>query len=208
MFRKKQQPVATPDWLFVGLGNPGGEYDGTRHNVGFEAIRLICERNSIKLTTRKFQSHFGIGRIGVTTVVLAKPMTYMNSSGGACAQLLRHFNLPHERLVIVYDDMDHALGRVQLKPKGGSGSHNGMKSIVSSIGTKEFPRVRIGIGSPAVSGVDFVLSRFELEEIDVAREAIERAALACEFIANEGVDFAMNRINLPEAKTESESPED
>ena len=194
-----------PQWLFMGLGNPGGEYVGTRHNVGFETIRLLSEKNRIKLTTRKFSSHFGLGLVGETLVALAKPMTYMNRSGSAAADLLRHFKLPSEKLVIIYDDMDLRLGRVHIRPQGGSGSHNGMRDLVRVLGTKSFPRVRIGIGAPAVAGIDHVLGRFTPDEIDEILPAIAEAASGCEIIALGGVDLAMNRINKPEENVGTET---
>lgn len=122
-------------------------------------------------------------------------MTYMNLSGEAVQTLLRHFGIKSERLVVIYDDMDLQLGRVRVKPKGGAGSHNGMKSILNSVGTNEFVRIRIGIGGPGSTGVDHVLSRFHPDEIPLIRDAIERAAEASELIIAEGVDIAMNRIN-------------
>lgn len=196
MFRRKPKTFLTPQWLFVGLGNPGSEYDGTRHNVGFEVIKELSSRNKIECDQRKFRAHYGVGTLtGGVAVALARPMTYMNLSGEAVAALLRHFNLKPNHLVVIFDDMDLEVGRVRVKPKGGAGSHNGMKSVLKSIATEEFPRVRIGIGGPAVTGVDHVLSRFDPDEVPLIREAISRAADACELIATEGLDVAMNRIN-------------
>lgn len=123
-------------------------------------------------------------------------MTYMNRSGSAAAQLLHHFKLSAERLVAIYDDMDLDVGRVHIRPKGGAGSHNGMKSLLESLASQDFPRVRIGIGAPAFVGTEHVLSRFEPEEIDIIRDAITKAAQGCELIAREGIDIAMNRINV------------
>jgi len=195
-FRRKQQPVAQPGWLFVGLGNPGGQYSGTRHNVGFEVMRVLSERHKIPLKMRKFEANFGVGKIGDADVCLVRPMTYMNLSGRAAGALARYFNLAAERVVVVFDDMDLDVGRVQLKPFGGSGSHNGMRSLVEHIGS-EFPRVRIGIGSPGITGIDHVLSHFDREEIGPVREAIARAADACEAIVERGVEGAMSLVNLP-----------
>lgn len=195
MFRRKAAPIA-PQWLIVGLGNPGGEYSGTRHNVGFEVVRVLCDRHKVALKTRKFQANYGIGKFGETVVCLMRPMTFMNLSGRAVGALAQHFNLTAERIVVVYDDMDLDVGRVQLKPFGGTGSHNGMKSVVGAVGN-QFPRVRIGIGSPTVAGIDHVLSHFDREEIDTIRAAIERSADACEAIVERGVEGAMSLVNLP-----------
>jgi PTH1 family peptidyl-tRNA hydrolase len=202
-FRRKQKPVAQPEWLIVGLGNPGGEYSGTRHNVGFEVVRVLSERHKIALKTRKFEANFGAGRIGDAEVVLVRPMTFMNLSGRAVGALARHFNLHADRVVVVFDEMDLPVARVQLKPFGGPGTHNGMKSIADHIG-KEFPRVRIGIGKPALAGVDHVLSHFDREEIPLIREAIDRAADACEAVVRGGIENAMNLINLPRTNDESD----
>lgn len=195
-FRRKQKPAALPAWLIVGLGNPGGQYSSTRHNVGFEVVRVLSERHKIPLKTRKFEANYDIGRIGDAEVCLVRPMTYMNLSGRAVGALARHFNLTAERVVVVFDEMDLPTAKVQLKPFGGPGTHNGMKSLVDHIG-REFPRVRIGIGKPDLGGVDHVLSHFDRDEIGPIREAIERAADACEAVVREGVENAMNLINLP-----------
>jgi PTH1 family peptidyl-tRNA hydrolase len=196
MFRRKPKPAATPEWLIVGLGNPGGQYSGTRHNVGFEVIRVLSERHRIPLKTRRFEANYGTGKAAGAEVCLMKPMTYMNLSGRAVGALCRHFNLPADRIIVVFDEMDLPVARVQLKPFGGPGTHNGMKSLVEHIG-EEFPRVRIGIGKPALGGIDYVLSHFDRDEIPEIREAIERAAKACEAVVSQGIDQAMSLINLP-----------
>ena len=196
LFRRKPKPSVQPEWLIVGLGNPGGEYSSTRHNVGFEVIRVLSERHRIPLKTRKFEANFGTGRVGDAEVCLIRPMTYMNLSGKAVGALARHFSVSPDRIVVVFDDMDLPVARVQLKPFGGPGTHNGMKSLVQHIG-KEFPRVRIGIGKPVVAGIDHVLSHFDRDEIPLIREAIEKAGDACEAVVREGVENAMNLVNLP-----------
>ena len=195
-FKRKSKPAANPEWLIVGLGNPGGQYSSTRHNVGFEVIRLLADRHKIALKTRKFEANYGIGRLCDSEVCLVKPMTYMNLSGQAVGALARHFNLPADRVVVVFDEMDLPVARVQLKPFGGAGTHNGMKSLVQHIGDK-FPRVRIGIGKPSIAGVDHVLSHFDRDEIPLIREAIERAADACQAVVRDGIENAMNLVNLP-----------
>ncbi|HWP30518.1 MAG TPA: aminoacyl-tRNA hydrolase [Fimbriimonadales bacterium] len=196
-FFRKRIPIEKPEWVFIGLGNPGTEYEGTRHNVGFEVIDELSKRHGIKLSEWKFQSNYGFGKICGKNVLLAKPMTYMNVSGRAVSSLVKHFSIPFERLVVIYDDMDFEVGEVRIKPKGGPGTHNGMKSIIESLGTEDFPRIRIGIGSPEISGVEHVLSRFEPEEMALITEAIRKAADGCEWIIKEGISNAMNRINKP-----------
>lgn len=197
MFRRKPKENLQVEWLFVGLGNPGGEYAATRHNVGYEVIRLLSERHGVKLTTRKFQSHYGVGHIEGRAAALAKPMTFMNRSGIAVAALARHFGVESQNVVIIYDDMDLDVGRVQIRPKGGSGSHNGMRNVIDVLDTQDFPRVRIGIGSPAIAGIEHVLSAFEPDEIETIQDSLKRAAQGCELMCAQGIDIAMNRINKP-----------
>ncbi len=181
--------------MIVGLGNPGGQYDGTRHNVGFEVIRELSNRHNLLLSVRRHSSNYGVGALAGTQVALVRPMTYMNRSGAAVGTLLREFNLFPERMVVVFDDMDLDVGRVLVKPQGGPGTHNGMRDIIEALGTEYFPRVRIGIGKPVGPGTDYVLERFEPEELDLIIPAIRLAANACEWIVAEGVNAAMNRAN-------------
>lgn len=179
----------------MGLGNPGGQYAGTRHNVGFEVIRELSSRHELPLSRRKHLSNYGVGALRGVQVALARPMTYMNRSGAAVAALLREFGLPPERMVVVFDDMDLDVGRVLVKPQGGPGAHNGMRDIIEKLGTEAFPRVRIGIGKPVGPGADYVLGRFEPEEVELILPAIRLAADACEWIVTEGINAGMNRAN-------------
>ncbi|GIV01844.1 MAG: peptidyl-tRNA hydrolase [Fimbriimonadales bacterium] len=193
-FRRKRESVQ-PEWVIVGLGNPGGQYEGTRHNVGFEVIRRLSARHNLRLSERKYQANFGVGTMRDRTVALVRPLTYMNRSGIAVAALLDWWKLPPERMVVVFDDMDLEVGRVLIKPFGGPGTHNGMKDIIARLRTEQFPRVRIGIGKPPIAGADYVLSPFRDEEIPLIQEALDLATDGCEWIVTEGVDKAMNRVN-------------
>jgi len=162
MFKKKAQPIAPPEWIVVGLGNPGPEYRGTRHNVGFDVVDLLAERHKIKLDKSKHRSRYGIGVVGDTTVLLVKPLTYMNLSGQAVAPLAREHGIKPERILVVADDLDMKVGRVRLKPKGSAGGHNGHKSLIASLGTQEYPRLKIGIGSvDRTETIDHVLGAFK-----------------------------------------------
>lgn len=181
--------------MIVGLGNPGGEYDGTRHNVGFDVVRELASRHGLRLGTRKHSSNYGVGAIAGVQVALVRPMTYMNRSGAAVDAVLREFGLAPERMIVVFDDMDLEVGRVLVKPHGGAGTHNGMRDIIERLGTEDFPRVRIGIGKPIGAGVDYVLGRFEPEELDLILPAIRLAADACTYVVTEGIQSAMNRVN-------------
>ena len=197
MFRRAPRTGASADVLVVGLGNPGEEYDKTRHNVGAEVVEILARRHGGKLRKQKERSLTDEVNIGGKRMALAIPLTYMNLSGEAVAPLVRRYGVEPGQLVVVQDEMDFELGRLQVKDGGGLAGHNGLKSIVAHLHTQDFVRVRIGIGKPAGSrqGADHVLRRFskaERKEIDVV---LEEAADAVELILAEGVEVAMNRVN-------------
>jgi PTH1 family peptidyl-tRNA hydrolase len=197
VFRRSPRTGATADLLVVGLGNPGEEYDKTRHNVGAEVVELLARRHGGKLRKQKERSLTDEVNVGGRRMALAIPLTYMNLSGEAVAPLVRRYGVEPGQLVVVHDEMDFELGRLQVKNGGGLAGHNGLKSIVAHLHTQDFIRIRIGIGKPPGSrqGADHVLRRFskaERKEIDVT---LEEAADAVELILAEGVDVAMNRVN-------------
>jgi PTH1 family peptidyl-tRNA hydrolase len=197
MFRRAPRTGASADLLVVGLGNPGEEYARTRHNVGAEVVEILARRHGGKLRKQKERSLTDEVNIGGKRVALAIPLTYMNLSGEAVAPLVRRYGVEPAQLVVVQDEMDFELGRLQVKNGGGLAGHNGLKSIVAHLHTQDFVRIRIGIGKPPGSrqGADHVLRRFskaERQEIDVT---LEEAADAVELILAEGVDVAMNRVN-------------
>ena len=197
MFRRSPRTGASADLLVVGLGNPGEEYDKTRHNVGAEVVEILARRHGGKLRKQKERSLTDEVNVGGQRMALAVPLTYMNLSGEAVAPLIRRYGVEPAQLVIVQDEMDFELGRLQVKDGGGLAGHNGLKSIVAHLHTQDFVRVRIGIGKPPGQrqGADHVLRRFskaERKEIDVT---LEEAADAVELILAEGVEVAMNRVN-------------
>ena len=197
MFRRSPRTGAAADLLVVGLGNPGEEYARTRHNVGAEVVELLARRHGGKLRRQKERSLTDEVNVGGKRMALAVPLTYMNLSGEAVAPLVRRYGVEPAQLVVVQDEMDFELGRLQVKNGGGLAGHNGLKSIVAHLHTQDFVRVRIGIGKPPGSrqGADHVLRRFskaERSEIDVV---LEEAADAVELILAEGVEVAMNRVN-------------
>jgi PTH1 family peptidyl-tRNA hydrolase len=197
MFRRAPRTGASADLLVVGLGNPGEEYDKTRHNVGAEVVEILARRHGGKLRKQKERSLTDEVDVGGKRVALAIPLTYMNLSGEAVAPLVRRYGVEPGQLVVIQDEMDFELGRLQVKDGGGLAGHNGLKSIVAHLHTQDFVRVRIGIGKPPGSrqGADHVLRRFskaERQEIDIV---LEEAADAVEMILAEGVDVAMNRVN-------------
>src|SRR5687768_17916678 len=197
MFRRAPRMGASADLLVVGLGNPGEEYDKTRHNVGAEVVEILARRHGGKLRRQKERSLTDEVNVGGKRMALAVPLTYMNLSGEAVAPLVRRYGVEPGQLVVVQDEMDFELGRLQVKDGGGLAGHNGLKSIVAHLHTQDFIRVRIGIGKPPGQrqGADHVLRRFsktERKEIDVT---LEEAGDAVELILAEGVETAMNRIN-------------
>ncbi len=181
--------------LVVGLGNPGPRYDGTRHNVGFACLDLLAERAGVRFADKRQHALIGEGSLAGARVVLAKPRTFMNSSGLAARYLLDRFGVRAERMLVVYDDMDLPLGSLRVRAQGSSGGHNGLNSINAEVGTSAYPRVRIGIGRPARGAIEHVLARFSREEQAVVDEALARAAEAVEVWLTEGIDAAMNRFN-------------
>jgi PTH1 family peptidyl-tRNA hydrolase len=197
VFRRSPRTGAGADLLVVGLGNPGEEYDKTRHNVGAEVVEILARRHGGKLRRQKERSLTDEVSVAGKRMALAVPLTYMNLSGEAVAQLVRRYGVEPAQLVVVQDEMDFELGRLQVKNGGGLAGHNGLKSIVAHLHTQDFVRVRIGIGKPPGQrqGADHVLRRFskaERKEIDVT---LEEAADAVELILAEGVEVAMNRVN-------------
>jgi PTH1 family peptidyl-tRNA hydrolase len=193
-FRKTDD--VPPEWIVLGLGNPGAEYAHTRHNIGFEVVDILASRHRIRLRLHRDHAHYGWGMIADHPVLLAKPMTYMNRSGEAARALLQRYPLEPARLLVIVDDVALPLGRIRVRPSGSDGGHNGLESIIQCVGTQAFPRVRVGIGSPPPGRmVEYVLSRFLPQEQPVIEEALQRAADAVETVIIEGVQAAMNRFN-------------
>lgn len=193
--------------LVVGLGNPGRRYRGTRHNVGQVVVERLAGRLGVSLAEHGW-ARAGRGRVGGKTVVLAVPVTYMNASGQAVRDLLRRHRGRPADLLVVHDDMDLPLGRIRLRPDGGAGGHNGVRSIIEEVGTADFARLRIGIGRPpeGVDPVDYVLEEFGADERPVVDEVVERAVDAALTVVSQGLEAAMNRFNqrtVPARETKS-----
>lgn len=182
-------------WIIVGLGNPGRRYSKTRHNIGFMVADDIADRYRVELKTRDLYK-IGRGSIEDKEVILLEPLTYMNRSGLAVRDVLKRFSVPPENLIVIHDDIDMETGVLKIKKKGSSGGHRGIESIIESIGTKEFIRVKIGIGrGEGIPVEDYVLSRFRKDEIPAIKDAINRASNAVVTVLTAGVDRAMNRFN-------------
>jgi PTH1 family peptidyl-tRNA hydrolase len=184
-------------WLVVGLGNPGEEYAATRHNVGFLLVRRLARSRGVELRGRAFKARTAVVRGGDEDILLALPQTYMNRSGVSVREILAGREIPPGRLVVAYDDLDIPLGEIRVRAKGSPGTHKGMKSIADEIRTREFPRIRIGIG-PLPEGRDaaaYVLSPFGRDERPVLEKSLEEAEAALDLILAGGTDKAMARFN-------------
>ena len=195
-------------YIIAGLGNPGRQYEGTRHNMGFEVIDELIERSRIPSSGVKFHALYGKGSIAGQQVVLMKPLSYMNLSGGPISEMTRFFKTePESSLIVLCDDIDLPPGRLRIRKSGSAGGHNGLKDIIARLGTDGFTRVRVGVGQKPANWdlADYVLSRFDSADRTLADEAIQRAADAVEMILSKGVDAAMNEYNRKRANENTTS---
>jgi len=194
--RAKQEEVGKIK-LIVGLGNPGKQYEHTRHNIGFDVIDLVSDRFQIPLNQSKLKGLYGIGLYQGVKVLLLKPLTYMNLSGESVRAVMDYYQIELEDILVIYDDLDLPVGKIRLRQKGSSGGHNGIKSIVSHIGTQQFNRIRIGIDRPTsgMSVPDFVLGRFQKEEQMLVNDAVQKGADACEAALTKPFLQVMNEFN-------------
>lgn len=182
-------------YLIAGLGNPGREYEKTRHNVGFTAIDYLAYSENIKISKIKFKGIYGEGMIAGEKCVLLKPQTYMNNSGESVREAAEYFKIPANKIIVLYDDVDLEPGRVRIRPKGSAGGHNGMKSIIYHLVTDEFTRVRFGVGHAEYSMVNHVLGRFSEEDGVKVSDAIRLAPKIVECVIEKGTEEAMNKFN-------------
>lgn len=196
VFRRKPAPPAPVDrWLIIGLGNPGRDYERSRHNLGFHVLDELARRHHGRITDRAARSLTGRIRVHDQELVLAKPQTWMNLSGQAVKALLTKYRVPLERTLVVHDDLDLPFGRLRIRTGGSSAGNHGLDSVIESLGTRAFPRVRVGIGRPVGDGVDYVLSPFTDDERARLPQIIGRAADAVEFAVQHGLDRAMTEFN-------------
>lgn len=182
-------------FLIVGLGNPGKEYDGTRHNIGFAAIDYIADKYNIELNRVKFKGVFGEGFIDNKKVILLKPTTYMNLSGESIREVINFYKISNEEVIVIYDDISLEVGRLRIREKGSHGGHNGIKSIIANLGTDVFPRVKIGVGAPKGNLVSHVLGKFSEDEIEILRETIKASSDAVSIMIKSDAKEAMNKLN-------------
>lgn len=183
--------------MVVGLGNPGRRYKNTRHNLGWEVVNQLSKRWQIELSKRRFQSNAGIGNINHKEVILVQPTSFVNLSGEVVLHFKKYYKVILEDILIICDDFNLPLGKIRMRPKGSSGGHKGLASIISRLGTNEFPRLRLGIG-PVPEGeevVDFVLDKFKPEEKRKILEVIKLSADAVYCWIGAGIKMAMNKYN-------------
>ncbi|MBQ3504676.1 MAG: aminoacyl-tRNA hydrolase [Oscillospiraceae bacterium] len=193
MFKK-----ATETWLIVGLGNPGKDYERTRHNCGFRAVDLLAEHLGCRIDKGKFQGLYAQTTYDGKKLMLLKPQTYMNLSGRSVLQLSAYFSIPPQRIIVLFDDISLPPGRLRIRADGSAGGHNGIKSIIAELGSQEFPRVKIGVGGkahPEQDLADHVLSTFSAQEEKALTVALKNAADAALAIIDHGVPEAVNRFN-------------
>lgn len=183
--------------LIVGLGNPGKQYENTRHNIGFEVIEELSKNFSILLDQSKFKGLYGVGFYKGEKVVLLKPLTYMNLSGESIRAVMDYYRIETEDIVVIYDDLDLPAGKIRLRQKGSAGGHNGIKSTIAHLGTQEFNRIRIGIDRPknGMKVPDYVLGRFSEEEKILTQDAVKKSAEACECWLEKPFLQVMNEFN-------------
>ena len=188
----------TFDWLIVGLGNPGLQYENTRHNVGFMTVNLLMKQNDGIFFKHKFDAIFGECNIGKSRVIVAKPQTYMNNSGSAVTQIATFYKIPKDRIIIIYDDISLDVGKIRMRRNGSHGGHNGMKDIIELMGDSNIARIKIGVGQkphPDYNLADWVLSKFPDSDKENLDAALTKATKATKEIITKGIDSAMNKYN-------------
>lgn len=185
-------------YFVIGLGNPGTQYNLTRHNIGFEVIDKFAHDHHISLDTKKHKAIIGQGVVHGEKVMLIKPQTYMNLSGESIREVLNFYKEDHSSLIIIFDDISLDIGALRIRLKGSAGGHNGIKSIIQHLGTNEFTRIKVGVSEkpPGWDLANYVLTRFSKEELPIAVKAIEEASNAVESIIKEGPTVAMNAFNI------------
>lgn len=185
--------------IIAGLGNPGREYEGTRHNIGFSVIEQLADQYNISMTEKKHKAVYGRGMIEGEKVILLKPQTYMNLSGESIVDAVHYYKIdPEEDLLVIYDDIDLDPGRIRIRAKGSAGGHNGVKNIIANLSTQIFPRIRVGVGAKPRGWdlVDYVLGRFSGDELSLIEEGKRAACQAVGIIVGQSVEAAMNQLNV------------
>lgn len=189
-------------YIVVGLGNPGSKYYDNRHNIGFRVIDKLAKEYGVKINKLKFKSEYNETRINGEKIILLKPQTYMNNSGEAVKEVKNFFGVDTKNIIVIHDDIDLEYSRIKVKKNGGSGTHNGLRSILNHIKEKDFPRVRFGIGKPPeyMNLADYVLGNFNKDEIKKLDDFIEESVEIIESIVSNGIDNTMNQYNAKDKK--------
>ncbi len=190
--------TADETWLIVGLGNPGREYETTRHNCGFRAVRILAGQLNCKLDRAKFQGLYAQTAYHGHRLLLLQPQTFMNLSGRSVAQYATYFRIPPQHIIVLFDDISLEPGRLRIRPDGSAGGHNGIKSVIAELGSQSFPRIKIGVGAkphPDADLASWVLSGFSAAEKPALESALLRAADAALYLIDHGVPEAANRFN-------------
>lgn len=185
-------------YLIVGLGNPGKQYDMTRHNIGFEVIDYIADKYNVKVNKLKFKAVYGEMSINGEKVYLVKPQTYMNLSGESVREFCAFYKIPPENVIVIFDDISLEPGRIRLRAKGSDGGHNGIKSIIYQLSSDKFLRIKVGVGAPPHKDydlADFVLGRFLKDDIPIMEDAIQKSEQAAVMTIEQGIERAMNKFN-------------
>ena len=192
----------------MGLGNPGAGYARHRHNVGFMAVERFAERHGFRFAKREAEAQVAVGEFEGQSLALAKPQTWMNRSGGAVRPLLRRYGRGPSDLLVVYDELDLPLGRLRLRPDGSHGGHNGMRDIIQALGSREFARLRLGVGRPprGEDSADYVLSSFTPDERPIVESMLDEAVGTLELVLREGIERAMNECNRTRPSQAAPSP--
>ena len=200
MFFKKKEfsSASSPEFLIVGLGNPGEKYEYTRHNAGFLTLDRLCVEENFKINKIKYKSVIGEVNICSHKCIAMKPQTFMNNSGEAVREAASFYKIPPERIIVIFDDISLPCGKLRIRRKGSDGGHNGIKSIIYHLGSDNFPRIKIGVGEkphPDYDLADWVLSTFKKDEMEQFKNAVESACEAVRLIADGKTDVAMNKFN-------------
>lgn len=197
IFKKLAELARMEHFLIIGLGNPGREYEMTRHNIGFLAIDRLAERWGVEINKYKNKALYGEFRKPHEKVMLIKPQTFMNLSGNAVRAFIQFYKPQNDQVLVIFDDLDLPFGAIRIRKSGGSSGQRGMKSIIEQLGTEEFPRIRLGIGRPPgkTDSVDFILNKFRASEKKDLTFILDKCADAVECFIESGIEVSMNRYN-------------
>ena len=190
--------MSNVDYILVGLGNPGKEYEKTRHNIGFMALDFVAEKLGIEINSQKFKSLYAFGTFEGKKVILLKPQTFMNLSGQAILPFMSFYKVPLQNVILIYDDISLPVGKMRIRKQGSHGGHNGVKNIITLSGSQNFPRIKIGVGNKPNENwdlADWVLSKFSSEELNLINDTMPKVYDALSLIVKENIDEAMNKFN-------------